>query len=658
MNTFNSQNLQQLSLYCQSHFPKDVHHILRIADEVSQQTFLFDLPWDMERTFIPYTFKDQIDWDYSANGDEEWTFMLARHRYMVCLGQAYSLTKDEKYALAFVRLCSDFIDHAPLTPASPKTTWRTIDSAIRIENWIKASIHMNDSIHFTTEFKDKLFTSLMEHGTYLHHYHDAFRTLSNWGVLQYNGLLLLGLFMPEHPLSESFIQTALTHLATQAKIQVMDDGAHWEQSPMYHNEVLHCYLNVVHMAQVNHLELPAIILEKTKAMCYANLYWAKPNHHQVIQSDSDDTDVRDLITKGAYLFADPVLKFAGYDRLDFEAAWDLGLEAIKTYEELASTASAVTSIALSDSGNYYFRDSWEENANFMHFRCGTLGSGHGHADLLHIDLAAHGEDILIDSGRYTYLDTKERLALKSSSAHNTTTVDNLPFSECTDSWGYGHLAKYVKGDFITKGNYEMVSGSHLGYMTLPTGGIYTTRKVIYIKPDIFVIVDAFYGQGVHTYEEHFHFNNEGTLSVDEAAIYTGQKAHAKLICVSPDVTSEVLASQLSKHYNKMEANQKVKFSRKGDGFTSMLCVISTDSVDTPSDFTASKVPVSFAGKGTLLRDDQVEALHITKGTKEYTVIICHNEVIGGVDLLVANGHQGYGEVMVFDKHGDLTVLSW
>lgn len=658
MKTFNTENLDQIALYCQSHFPEDVQHILRIADEVSNQTFLFDLPWDMERTFIPYTFEDEINWDYSANGDEEWTFMLARHRYMVCLGQAYSLTHDEKYALTFVRLAEHFIDHAKLTPEAHKTTWRTIDSAIRIENWIKAYNHMKDSIHFTDAFKDKLFASLIEHGDYLHHYHDTFRTLSNWGVLQYNGLLLLGLFMPNHPQSSSFIQTALRHLTTQAKMQVMDDGAHWEQSPMYHNEVLHCYLNVVHMAKINHLELPAVILEKTKAMCYANLYWAKPNHHQVIQSDSDDTDVRDLITKGASLFADPVLKFAGYDKLDFEAAWDLGLDAINTYQELPSTAPSVTSIALADSGNYYLRDSWNENANFMHFRCGTLGSGHGHADLLHIDLAAHGEDILIDSGRYTYLNTKERLDLKSSSAHNTTTIDQLPFSECTDSWGYGQLAKYVKGDFIIKENYEMVSGSHLGYMNLPNGGIYTTRKVIYIKPDIFVIVDAFYGQGVHTYEEHFHFNNEGSLSVGKEIIYTGAKAHASLICVSPDTSCQVLDSQLSKHYNNMESNQKIKFSRNGDGFTSILSVISTDSVDSPEPFTATKVPVSFASKGSYLRDDQVEAIRITKGSKEYTVIICHNEVIGGVDLLVANGHEGYGEVMVFDTQGELTVLSW
>lgn len=658
MLTYTINHLKELKDYCYTHFPKDIEHILRIADEVSQQTFLFDLPWDMERTYIPYTFKGEIDWAYTPNEDPEWIFMLSRHRYMLCLGQAYSLTQDDKYVDTFINLASHFIDNTELTEASTSTTWRTIDVGIRIENWIKAYIHMQDSPSMTEAFKNKLFASLIEQGTYLYNFHNPFRTLSNWGVLQYNGLFLLGLFMPEHPMSNDFIKTSLMHLEEQAHIQVLDDGAHWEQSPMYHNEVLHCFLNIVHLASINNIELPSVILEKTQAMCYANLYWAKPNHKQVTQSDSDDTDIRDLITKGAYLFKDPVLKYGAYDMLDFEAVWDLGFEAIAIYNSLESHAPTHSSYALSDSGNYYLRDSWAENSNFMHFRCGALGSGHGHADLLHIDLSAHGEDILVDSGRYTYTETKERLDLKSSFAHNTTTIDNIPFSECTDSWGYGHLAKYVKGDFVIKGNYEMATGSHLGYMNLSNGGIFTGRKVIYIKPDIYVIVDTFYGQGTHTYKQHFHFNNTGTLTLTDSAIYTGSQAHAALVCITPDTTSALESTLLSKHYNSLETSQKVVYTRTHTGFTSMISVIATDSVDAISSFSATKIPVTFAGKGTQLEDHQVEALHIVKGDEEYTVVICHNEVIGAVDLLVANGYETYGEVTVFDKKGNRTVLSW
>ena len=57
------------------------------------------------------------------------------------------------------------------------------------------------------------------------------------------------------------------------------------------------------------------------------------------------------------------------------------------------------------------------------FKCGSLGGGHGHFDKLHVDLSIAGEDVLIDSGRYTYVDGSLRRQLKSSCAHNVPVVD-------------------------------------------------------------------------------------------------------------------------------------------------------------------------------------------------------------------------------------------
>ncbi len=48
------------------------------------------------------------------------------------------------------------------------------------------------------------------------------------------------------------------------------------------------------------------------------------------------------------------------------------------------------------SGNYYLRSDWGEEANLLHFHCGTVGAGHGHSDKLHIDLVIQGEDVLMD----------------------------------------------------------------------------------------------------------------------------------------------------------------------------------------------------------------------------------------------------------------------
>ena len=36
--------------YCRNYWPGECAHILRIADDATEQRFVFDLPWDMEQT--------------------------------------------------------------------------------------------------------------------------------------------------------------------------------------------------------------------------------------------------------------------------------------------------------------------------------------------------------------------------------------------------------------------------------------------------------------------------------------------------------------------------------------------------------------------------------------------------------------------------------
>ncbi len=51
-----------------------------------------------------------------------------------------------------------------------------------------------------------------------------------------------------------------------------------------------------------------------------------------MNGDSDDTDIRDLLTVAAYIFRDPVLKYVAWQTIDFESIWDLGVRAIAEYQ--------------------------------------------------------------------------------------------------------------------------------------------------------------------------------------------------------------------------------------------------------------------------------------------------------------------------------------
>ena len=637
--------IEHISNYCIDNFADEVMETIRIANDVSNNTFKFEWKWDMERTFIPYTFTKDIIWDKAPNNDEEWIFMLNRHRYWITLGQAYVLTKDEKYTKTFIRQLTHWIKNVRLVEGTEKTTWRTIEAGIRGENWIKAYSYFSNSEYIDEETTRIFVESLKEHGEYLYNNYGDTRKLSNWGVLESHGLLVIGLFLNDKELSEKYIQESLRRLEEQIDLQVMEDGMHWEQSPMYLNEVLHCYLDTIKLCKRNNIEIPNIILEKTKKLAYANLYMKKPNHKQICQSDSDDTDLRDMLTKAAYLFEDGILKFGAYEEIDFESIWSLGYDSIKKYKGIKTKYPEYVSYGFEDSGNYYMRSGWSEDDNYMYFHCGTLGSGHGHADLLHISVFANGEDYLIDPGRYTYIEgNEEREYLKSCKAHNTTIVDDEEFTKINGSWGYSSVATPIKHSFISKDSYDYLEGSHLGYISK---GIFTNRLVMYIKPDIWVLVDRFYGEGTHKYNQIFQFAKNIELK-NEKTICKGNNGVLTLHHINK-LDKHIEKKIVSYHYNKIELQDKLITTLKGDGFTSILTVINSSKKE--SNISIEKIPVRNCN-GRVLEDHEAEAIRIINKENTYILTICHNEIFKGKKLLSVNGYHIYGKVVLITENNE------
>ncbi len=96
-------DMKWCSGYCRQYWPEECAHILRIADDAVAQRFLFDLPWDMEQTVKAVTFEGKIDWRHMPEGDPEFIYQFNRHRYWICLGQAYALTGDGEICRVFCK---------------------------------------------------------------------------------------------------------------------------------------------------------------------------------------------------------------------------------------------------------------------------------------------------------------------------------------------------------------------------------------------------------------------------------------------------------------------------------------------------------------------------------------------------------------------------
>ena len=392
-------------------------------------------------------------------------------------------------------------------------------------------------------------------------------------------------------------------------------------------------------------------------MAYATLQHTYPNHHQILTGDSDDTDVRDLLSRAALLFKDSSLKFAGYKEPDFESVWLFGIEGTLSYEKLESKRLSGGLITAKESGEAIWRDSYNENSDFIYFRNTSLGGGHGHQDKLHVELWFEGEAILRDSGRFTYKDVDERYRLKGSKVHNVPIINNSEYAECKDSWIYKSLPPSMGNTFVFKENHLLFEGFHCGYMDL---NVLLRRRIVAPTSGIIIISDEIIGNKENDLLQHFAFGNNISLKAENNVIIgQGEKCEFSIMCFDErgEVLAEITTSPLSRHYNQIEETAALKVNTRGSYF---LTTVIVKSVENRKIEIVKEDVYNFAYE-LMLSNDTAQGYVITRNEEKYGVVLIKNDVGNHSDLNGIRGVYGLGQTMVAELHknpGYMTVLKW
>lgn len=567
---------------------------IQIADLALENTFIFVDKYEMERCEVPVHFDSKIDWLYIPFGDVEWNYAFNRHTFLHHLAKAWSQSQEEKYKEGFIRLITDFIDNCPFAENS---AWRSLETGIRIQHWLSCL----KTFPLDVDVKQKIEASLITHRDHLLASHKDFHRLSNWGVLQDQGLFLLGLYFKDEELKRE----ALSRLDEEMSLQILPDGSHWEQSPMYQAQVLSAALDVLEQTD----QAPARLLENTSKAALGLKGLSRPDGTLFLSGDSDEIEVNDLFARAEKLFG-------------------------KIQEKKA--------YLFPYSGNYLFRT----QKGCVRFKSGFAGSGHGHADQLHVDLFVNGQPVLTDAGRLTYKDSEERHLLKGAFSHNTVIVDSLDMMDLRDSWNAEGVPLPLKGQCVTGEEVDYVEASHLGYLRR---SVVLRRKVIRLGERYLILTDEFYGEGSHEYETLFHFAPEGRVSILKDGVeFSSDKAYVKVITI-PKTELSLSKYKLSKHYNETLSASLITFKERAEGFARMIHVIAYD--EKPFDFTVSFPPVFRAG----ITDD-ASAIVISDDKEVFTLIIRHKESQDGAFLLKAGGAEGYGALLLKKNEGRTHVI--
>lgn len=242
------------------------------------------------------------------------------------------------------------------------------------------------------------------------------------------------------------LKKAKTLLLSQLKEQILPDGAHYEQSPMYHCILLDRLLDCININASPELEQFAIKmlghLESVK--------WGVGDYPLL----NDSANGIAPTTSQLFLFAKRLglkwnkipMKECGYRRM-----LSKGLEAIL------------------DIGNII----------------ATYQPGHTHADTFNYELRIEGKPFVVDTGISTYNKTQRRQLERSTIAHNTVSVDEKNSSEV---WGGFRVGQRCHAE-ITEITEDRICAKHDGYGK-------PCERTFSMKDGVFTVEDKYDGEAV------------------------------------------------------------------------------------------------------------------------------------------------------------------
>jgi hypothetical protein len=154
------------------------------------------------------------------------------------------------------------------------------------------------------------------------------------------------------------------------------------------------------------------------------------------------------------------------------------------------------------------RSGWEPDAHHVLFDVGPLGcpvsGGHGHADLLSVQCWAFGEPFLADAGTGSYADPDWRRFFRSTAAHSTVMVDGESQAVPAGPFSWRQRPRARLRSWLSTEAFDYADADHDAYRRLPDP-VRHRRRVLFVKPRYWVLVDDVEGAGQHLVELRFQF---------------------------------------------------------------------------------------------------------------------------------------------------------
>jgi uncharacterized heparinase superfamily protein len=454
--------------------------------------------------------------DHSRVGDSKVIWELNRHQWLVRLSQAWLVTGDDSYA----RSCVDAIDEwHDANPRGTGINWSSsLELAYRLISWCWVLVLLRNASAVTDQWLTRVLASIRDHANHVARHLSLYSSPNTHVTGEALGLFYAGVLFPEFRDAARWRRLGARVLTAECAKQIPSDGVHFEQSTCYQAYTVDIYTHFVLLAQRNRLQVPAGILDRLQQMVEFLMAVRRPDGTIPAIGDADGGTLLPLATRAAH---DGRGRFgiaaALFGRKDFawasgkappELLWLMGPAAAERHAALGAVAPLDNPSRLFPAGGYaVMRSGWERDAHQLIVDVGPLGcpttSGHGHADLLSLQCAIFGEPCLVDPGTYCYTSEPSwRDFFRSTGAHSAVEVDGLSQAAPAGPFAWHQRPKAHLRSWLTEPDLDVLDATHDAYRHL---SVTCRRRVIFVKPQYWLVVDDLEGSGTHEVNVTFQF---------------------------------------------------------------------------------------------------------------------------------------------------------
>jgi len=442
-------------------------------------------------------------------GDVKYCWEVARfpHAYELARAAAFFPDRAEQYAALLARQFQHFIESNPVGFGIHWASGQEV--GFRLLAWVFALDVLLLRTRAGAHAEHAVATALVDGARHIEQHLDYARiaVYNNHLLSEALALFAVGVLQQDDPDAARWRELGRRILDEEAERQFYEDGGYIQQSHNYHRVALQDYLWAYAFARALGDRPSDVWLRALDRSLDFLVAHQNPADGRLPNYGSNDGALPSLLNACDFSDMRPVLQAVSVlvrgERLyepgpwDETTAWFLGVRAL----DAPLRKPARRTVSFTATGAHVLRGG--DPGSFATFRCGTLRDRFSQIDMLHLDVWWRGFNVLVDPGSFQYNAAPEwHDHFMRTASHNTIEIDGLDQMKHHRQFKVIYWTKAALLHSSDSSRAAIAEGEHYGYRRQPGAAVHR-RAVIFVKDDLWIVVDRVEGSGVHDVRLHW-----------------------------------------------------------------------------------------------------------------------------------------------------------